>query len=121
MTMRPLLNSPPIFQRDPSPQLRWEVLQRDRHTCRYCGGPATELDHVQPYSRRGLTTAANLVAACSSCNKSKGDRPPEEWRRAQALKRALSGCITRRAEIKANISTPPRHAPSPVLPGYLAD
>jgi 5-methylcytosine-specific restriction endonuclease McrA len=96
-------------------------MQRDRRTCRYCGAPATELDHVHPYSRRGLTTAANLVAACSSCNKSKGDRTPEEWRRAQALKRALSGRTTRRAQIKANISAHPRRAPSPVLPGYLAD
>jgi hypothetical protein len=116
--MKSLLDLP-MFKRDPSPQLRWEVMQRDRHTCRYCGGSATELDHVKPYSRGGLTMAANLVAACSLCNKSKGDRMPEEWRRAQALKRLLAGRTTRRGRIKANISAPRRVPPAPY--GYLAD
>lgn len=110
----------PMFKRDPSPQLRWEVMQRDRHTCRYCPAPATELDHVMPWSRGGLTTANNLVAACSLCNKSKGDRTPEEWRRAQAVKRLLAARATRRGQIKANISAP-RRAVSPVSPGFLAD
>jgi HNH endonuclease len=110
----------PMFQRDPSPRLRCEVMQRDRHTCQYCGAPATELDHVMPFSRHGWTTADNLVAACSLCNKSKGDKTPEEWRRAQALQRALSGRMTRRGRIKANISAPRRPAP-PVSPGFLAD
>jgi HNH endonuclease len=116
--MNPLLDLP-MFKRDPSPQLRWEVMQRDRHTCRYCGASATELDHVKPYSRGGLTTAANLAAACSLCNKSKGDRTPEEWRRAQALKRLLAGRTSQRGRIKANISAPRRVPPAPY--GYLAD
>jgi hypothetical protein len=109
----------PMFKRAPSPQLRWEVMQRDRHTCQYCGAPATELDHVKPYSRGGLTVATNLAAACSLCNKSKGDSTPEEWLRAQAIKRLLAGQTTRRGRIKANISAPRRVPPAPY--GYLAD
>ena len=95
-------------------------MHRDGNRCHYCGAPATELDHVKPYSRGGLTVATNLVAACSLCNKSKGDRTPEEWRRAQALKRLLAGRTTRRGQIKANISAP-RRPVSPAPPGFLAD
>jgi len=114
------LFSLPMFQRDPSPLVRRQVMHRDGNRCHYCGAPATELDHVKPYSRGGLTVATNLVAACSLCNKSKGDRTPEEWRRAQALKRLLAGRTTRRGQIKANISAP-RRPVSPAPPGFLAD
>jgi hypothetical protein len=95
-------------------------MRRDGGRCRYCGAPATELDHVKPYSRGGLTVAANLVAACSPCNKSKGDKTPEEWRRAQALQRALSGRMARRGRIKGQ-HLGPRRAVPPISPSFLAE
>jgi 5-methylcytosine-specific restriction endonuclease McrA len=56
---------------------RKNILLRDRNTCQYCGVilPSAELtlDHVIPRSRGGLSTWENLVAACHSCNRRKGN------------------------------------------------
>jgi 5-methylcytosine-specific restriction endonuclease McrA len=49
------------------------VLQRDAHTCAYCGDVATEVDHVYPKSKGGEDTLDNLVAACRRCNVQKKD------------------------------------------------
>lgn len=50
------------------------VLKRDGYTCHYCGLDANSVDHVLPRSRGGTDDLDNLVACCSSCNSSKGDR-----------------------------------------------
>lgn len=49
---------------------RQAILKRDNYTCRYCGAKNTKfhIDHVYPYSFKGLTIQANLVTACSMCN-----------------------------------------------------
>ncbi|WP_078628685.1 HNH endonuclease [Streptomyces sp. NRRL F-2664] len=51
-----------------SNRLRFEVLRRDRYTCRYCGGSAPDVvlrvDHVVPVALGGTDTPDNLVAAC---------------------------------------------------------
>lgn len=69
-------------------QKRFEILTRDRFTCRFCGrrAPETELevDHVHPRSRGGTDDQANLVTACRDCNRGKGDRlitldEPSDW------------------------------------------
>lgn len=75
---------------------RIAVLRRDRHVCRYCGARATEVDHVEPWSRGGPTVSFNLVAACQRCNRLKGDKTPEEWQRTQALERLLAKIECRR-------------------------
>lgn len=51
----------------PSPILRKQVRERDRHTCQYCGAAGSMVEHVIP---RPLGDAAtyNLVCACQSCN-----------------------------------------------------
>ena len=54
------------------------VLERDGHTCQYCGGKAATIDHVMPKSRGGTNSPGNLCAACTRCNSKKGDRTPEE-------------------------------------------
>lgn len=117
---RALLNLP-IFQRDATPAMRAQVMERDSHRCRYCGSWATELDHVIPFSRPGgFTIESNLVAACVYCNRSKGDRTPDEWRRAQAIERlsqALAHRRTRQGRIEAVVSK--RSASRP--PAYLAE
>lgn len=53
-------------------RLRAQVLDRDHHTCVYCGRPAGEVDHVIPVARGGTNTTHNLVAACRACNRRKG-------------------------------------------------
>lgn len=53
-------------------RLRAQVLDRDHHTCAYCGRPAATVDHLIPVSRGGPNTSHNLVAACAACNRRKG-------------------------------------------------
>jgi 5-methylcytosine-specific restriction endonuclease McrA len=96
----PLLHWDPAA-RDPAqrrihPLLRGAVLHRDDWTCRYCGHEATEVDHVAPRARGGTTSPTNLVAACRSCNKTKGIRTPWEWRRDEALRRLLANAARAR-------------------------
>ena len=50
------------------------VLARDGWTCAYCGGPATTVDHVVPWRISHDNGMGNLVAACLTCNSSKGGR-----------------------------------------------
>ena len=57
---------------------RRTVLQRDNHRCAYCGGTADTVDHVHPRSRGGRHEWANVVAACSRCNRRKADRLLQE-------------------------------------------
>lgn len=97
----PLLHWDPAA-RDPAqrrihPLLRGAVLHRDCWTCRYCGGEATEVDHMAPRARGGATTPANLVASCRRCNKAKGLRTPAEWRRDLGLARLLANARRARA------------------------
>ena len=47
------------------------ILERDNHTCVYCGKPATLIDHVVAYTNGGKTTISNGVSCCKSCNKLK--------------------------------------------------
>lgn len=57
---------------------RRNVIDRDDHTCQYCGGPGDTIDHIKPKSRGGKNTWTNLVCSCSPCNRRKGDKTPEE-------------------------------------------
>lgn len=47
--------------------IRWKILQRDGHRCRYCGCTpdkgALRVDHVVPVSKGGKSTPDNLVTA----------------------------------------------------------
>jgi 5-methylcytosine-specific restriction protein A len=56
-------------------RLRRQILERDHHTCVYCGAPATSVDHRIAKSLGGSDDPENLVAACVSCNSGKKDRP----------------------------------------------
>ena len=64
------------------PLTRRAILDRDRHSCVYCGLRADTIDHVRPRSRGGEHTWINVVAACARCNHRKGDRLLQElgWR-----------------------------------------
>lgn len=58
-----------------SKRLRYEILRRDNHQCRYCGATAPDvkltIDHVIPVSLGGGDRPENLVAACTDCNSGK--------------------------------------------------
>lgn len=57
---------------------RFEVFERDKFTCQYCGRSAPnvilEIDHVVPVSRGGNNDIANLVTSCKECNGGKASR-----------------------------------------------
>lgn len=64
-----------------SKRLRFEILRRDNHACRYCGATAPEVkllvDHVVPEALGGPTEPANLVTACEPCNSGKSSIAPD--------------------------------------------
>ena len=57
--------------------------------CVYCDQPFTDerpptIDHVIPISRGGMNDDSNVVAACRSCNSSKGSRTAEEFQEVKS-------------------------------------
>jgi hypothetical protein len=84
-----------------SKRLRYEILRRDNHACRYCGATAPDtpltVDHVVPTALGGSDQPDNLVAACVDCNSGKSATPPSNplvadvqadalrWLRAQTV------------------------------------
>lgn len=67
----------PRFQRKLS---KFEVFNRDKYTCQYCGRQVRELtlDHVVPRRLGGEHSWENIVSACKVCNRRKGGRTPHE-------------------------------------------
>jgi hypothetical protein len=58
---------------------RVRLYKRDNYECAYCGQRKNlTIDHIIPKSRGGLNTWDNLVTCCSSCNRAKSNRTPEE-------------------------------------------
>ena len=57
----------------------FNLFLRDEFCCQYCGvnGELT-FDHVVPRARGGVTSWANVVAACSPCTLRKGSRSLKE-------------------------------------------
>jgi len=95
--------------------LRFEVLQRDRHTCQYCGRqpPEVELeiDHIMPVARGGTDDFENLLTSCRECNSGKSAKlierftqghTKEEWRELIREKRAAR-LREQRAEVETVI------------------
>jgi 5-methylcytosine-specific restriction endonuclease McrA len=62
------------------PLTRRNILNRDHHSCQYCGytGSDLTLDHIVPRSRGGVDSWENLTTACMRCNIKKGSRSPKE-------------------------------------------
>ncbi len=73
--------------------VRREIARRGDGSCTYCGKPGDiawygqqvwfehEIDHVIPVDFGGPNTPENLVLACRMCNRRKGNKPVEVWRR----------------------------------------
>src|SRR3954467_3894599 len=64
-----------------SRRLRFEILRRDGHVCRYCGAQAPDValtvDHVMPTALGGSDDPDNLVTACRDCNAGKSSSSPD--------------------------------------------
>lgn len=61
---------------------KWRaILAAAKGVCQYCGRKPKKLlmEHFVPVQLLGKTEAGNLVPACSSCNTSKGSKPPHDW------------------------------------------
>lgn len=74
-----------FFDRSPRKEIkltRYNVFERDRHQCQYCGKTLARqelnLDHVHPRDRGGLTTWENVVCSCIECNARKSNLTPQE-------------------------------------------
>ncbi len=65
-----------------SKRVRFEILRRDGHTCRYCGAQAPDVkltvDHVIPEALGGSDEPSNLVTACADCNSGKTSTAPDQ-------------------------------------------
>jgi DnaD/phage-associated family protein len=79
--------------RNISKSLRFDVFQRDGHTCQYCGRKPPdvelEIDHLLPVAEGGTDEFDNLVTSCFDCNRGKsakiiqdhtGGYSKDEWR-----------------------------------------
>jgi 5-methylcytosine-specific restriction endonuclease McrA len=61
------------------PLTRENIFKRDGYRCAYCGSSQhLTIDHVIPRSHGGEDAWENLVTACESCNRRKGNRTPEQ-------------------------------------------
>jgi hypothetical protein len=76
-----------------SKRLRFEILRRDNHMCRYCGASAPEVkltvDHVIPESLGGRNEPENLVTACADCNNGKSSIPANATTVAEVQRDAI--------------------------------
>lgn len=74
-------------------RVRFEVLKRDNHACRYCGSMAPDValtvDHVVPVALGGSDKPDNLVAACKDCNAGKASTSPTAEMVADVSQQAL--------------------------------
>lgn len=79
-SVEPVLMTKTQKSRNPSTRLRFEVLARDKFTCRFCGAsPAKDpsvtlhIDHIVPWSKGGETSLDNLQTLCAKCNLGKSN------------------------------------------------
>lgn len=70
-----------LMARDPRDSRAWRALRikalnRDGHTCGYCGQAADTVDHIVPVASNPEMALSldNLISACKSCNSAKGSR-----------------------------------------------
>lgn len=102
-----------------SKRLRYEILNRDQHRCRYCGATASEValtvDHVIPTALGGTDEPSNLVTACQPCNAGKTSTNPsaatvddvaaDQLRWAAAMEKAAAIQSQRREEQRAYVAS----------------
>jgi len=89
-------------------ELRKYLLQRDKHTCQYCGGASGDkilnIDHKHPRAKGGSDRLANLTLSCRRCNEDKNATLLPDWLRQ-----------VKKSKSKLNITRAKR------LPGIIAN
>lgn len=86
--------------------IRLKVLERDGHTCYWCGQPGNTMDHIIPWSKGGRTTMENCICACQECNGQRGDMPATEFARLRNVSPPTpSGWEKRRPEAVGTVTT----------------
>jgi hypothetical protein len=64
-------------------EVREYLLQRDKHTCQYCGGasndPVLNIDHKHPRAKGGTNRVSNLIVSCVTCNETKNALLLPDW------------------------------------------
>lgn len=110
-------------------EIKEYLMEKFGHTCQYCSGksgdPVLEWEHMRPKSRGGSDRVKNALLSCSSCNKDKGNRTPEEW--LELIKARLTREKGKRKEldeervelIQKVIDGNPREVPCGMQHGYL--
>lgn len=87
-----------------SQRLRYEILRRDNHACRYCGATAPgvklNVDHVIPTSLGGSDKPDNLVTACADCNGGKTSSMPNAMTVEDVDQDAFRQAATRKQETR---------------------
>ena len=97
---------------------RRSAWRRSNGHCWYCGltlDPFNTftLDHVVPQSQGGTNAVENLVAACKSCNSSKGQKSVAEYRTHMLRRRGQVFSLEQVAWLRSKgVSLPP---PDPLL------
>jgi hypothetical protein len=73
--------------------ISWQVYERDKYTCRYCGktGIPLTIDHIDLWEDGGATVKQNLLSACRKCNKTRGNVPYQEWIASDAYIKMMPG------------------------------
>ena len=64
---------------------RHYVLERDNHTCYFCGEFGDTIDHLLPRAKGGHTTPVNCVCACNACNQSKADQDLQSFMKNEEI------------------------------------
>lgn len=97
-----------------SNKLRFQILDRDRYTCQYCGATAPDaklqIDHIVAVKNGGTNDEDNLVTACFECNSGKSarriqPRPSDQQidaRVAQYYSRIVDNLTARSIELRAD-------------------
>jgi hypothetical protein len=95
-----LMANPKDPQRYATGQQRDNILKRDGYRCRYCRTSVTNasanMEHIKPWAHGGKTAFADMVTACWSCNKLKGNRlgvEPLPIEPRTRFKHKRTGCI----------------------------
>lgn len=98
-----------------SKRLRYEILRRDNHACRYCGAAAPKVklnvDHVIPQSLGGSDKPDNLVTSCTDCNAGKTSSMPNAMPVADVDQETFRQVAEQKVNAKA-----PTHDPETGMP-----
>ena len=79
---------------------RVAILNRDGWICYYCGGDATQADHVIPISKGGDPMSLdNMVASCKRCNVSKGNRSQGVFLATKDTPPVFSDCLSPKTSV----------------------